>query len=268
MDSNTDGSGIVGQLGLNDDTSEYNRIASQIDQALGKISTIKVVKVIAVSNSGALSPVGTVDIQPLVNLVDGLLGSAQPHGTIFNVPYLRLQGGKNAIIIDPQVGDIGFALVCDRDISNVKQNKTNAVPGSFRRFSESDSIYLGGILNDVPDQYIQFNSNGVTIADNHSNVIQMKSGEIDITAVLLKVNGGLKVTGAVEIDGLLTAENGMQLGGNILAIGGGTYAGNFHTTGTITGDTDVISGTISGKLHTHLYLKPTSGTSTPTAGPA
>ena len=33
---------------------------------------------------------------------------------IHNVPYMRIQGGANGIILDPAIGDIGIATVCDR----------------------------------------------------------------------------------------------------------------------------------------------------------
>ena len=48
--------------------------------------------------------------QPLVNMLDGA-GDATEHGTIFGLHYTRLQGGANAIILDPQVDDIGWAAV-------------------------------------------------------------------------------------------------------------------------------------------------------------
>ncbi len=244
MDSNTSGSGVVGQLGLNDDSSEFNGSEAQIDQALGKLSTIKLVKVIAVNNTGALAAVGFVDIKPMVNLVDGLLGSSMQHGTIFNVPYFRLQGGKNAIIIDPEVGDIGYAAFADRDISSVKETKDFANPGSFRRFSAADALYVGGYLNDVPEQYIQMNSDGVTIADKNGGKLEMKSD-------------GLHYNKPLFIDGTL------NISGGINALTGGTYSQSITTSG------DVVAGTISLKNHVHIYQRPSSGavTPTPTAAP-
>lgn len=174
-DSNTDGSGVVGQEGLQSSEHPYNIIDLFIQQALGRIGTVKVVKVMGVVNDGGLSAVGFVDVKVMTNLVDGLLGSSQSQDTAFQLPYCRIQGGNNAIIIDPVVGDIGVALICDRDISSVKNNKVFSNPGSFRRFSLSDGIYLGGILNGVPTQYVQMNSDGVTVADVNGGILQMKS---------------------------------------------------------------------------------------------
>ncbi|SAL44155.1 hypothetical protein AWB70_03367 [Caballeronia cordobensis] len=51
------------------------------------------------------------------------------HGVIHGVPYLRLAGGANAVILDPQADDIGIILVCDRDNSPIIPNKEPAGAG-------------------------------------------------------------------------------------------------------------------------------------------
>src|SRR3954470_11838233 len=83
-------------------TSEYNTHAFVIRQILSQISTATLVQIKAVTNAGGIAPVGFVDVLPLVNQIDGGNG-AMPHGVVHNVPYFRLQGGANAIILDPQV---------------------------------------------------------------------------------------------------------------------------------------------------------------------
>jgi hypothetical protein len=119
------------------------------------------VQVMAVKGGGgALGIAGTVNVHPLVNQIDGS-GVATPHGTIHNLPYVRLQGGQNGIIIDPVVGDIGLAVFCDRDISAVKSSRAQANPGSRRRYNPADGVYIGGLLNAVVSQYLQF-AGGIT----------------------------------------------------------------------------------------------------------
>lgn len=162
------------------------------------------VQVISVSNAGGLSPVGTVNVQPLVNVVDGA-GNSSPHGIIYNVPYMRIQGGSNGVIIDPQVNDIGIAVVCDRDISTVQNvgksinpatghNYTSA-PGSNRKNDMSDMVYLMTIIGAAPTQYIQFNSAGITITSPTT---------VTINATDIKINGKLTVAGDVATTGTLT----------------------------------------------------------------
>ena len=122
--------------------------------------TATLVLVKAVTGGGqAVDVPGTVDIQPMVAQLDGK-GNAMPHGTIYNVPYVRAQGGTNAVIIDPVVGDIGLAVFASHDISSVKASKKPANPGSRRRFDWADAIYVGGMLNAAPAQYIRFTSTG------------------------------------------------------------------------------------------------------------
>src|SRR5258706_5711696 len=107
------------------------------------------VKVKGCTNAGGTTPDGFDDLLPLVNQVEGA-GNAEPHGTIYHCPYFRLQGGANAIVIDPQVGDIGWAGFADRDISSVIANKGKANPGSRRMFDMADAVYFRGGLHSTP----------------------------------------------------------------------------------------------------------------------
>lgn len=141
--------------------SEQNGLNFAIQQAMLKLQTALPVRVMAVRNAG-LAPVGQVDIQVLVDMVDGQ-GNTVQHGTISNVPYFRLQGGTNAVIVDPSPGDIGMACFCSRDISAVKSVKDSAPPGSWRSHDFSDALYLGGFLNGTPTSYIQITEGGILV---------------------------------------------------------------------------------------------------------
>ena len=141
--------------------SEQNGLNFAIRQAMLKLQTALPVRVMAVRNAG-LAPVGQVDIQVLVDMVDGQ-GNTVQHGTISNVPYFRLQGGTNAVIVDPSQGDIGMACFCSRDISAVKSVKDAAPPGSWRSHDFSDALYLGGFLNGTPTSYVQITDGGILV---------------------------------------------------------------------------------------------------------
>jgi hypothetical protein len=184
-----------GQQPLTAGTSNDNAIDFTIQQALGFVRTATIVQVKAVyatkddaennspvKQAGDVAPVGFVDVLPLVNLIDGV-GTATEHVTVYGLPYFRLQGGKNAIICDPEVDDIGIAVISDRDISSVKANKAQANPGSFRRFSLADGIYLGGILNDTPNQYVRFRPDGLEVVDKNGNSVVMSPDGIVVTDV-------------------------------------------------------------------------------------
>lgn len=160
-------------------TGEYERLQYMVRNVLSGVRTSLPVVIKAVTNAGSVSPIGYVDIQPLVSQVSGN-GQVFDHGIIYNVPYFRLQGGTNAVIIDPQVGDIGIALFCDRDISAVKEAKKPSAPSSKRKHDMSDAVYMGSVISATPTQYIQFNGSGITI---HSpNDVNITATNVNVTA--------------------------------------------------------------------------------------
>lgn len=191
-----------------DYSSEIGRLQFVINNALAGIRTAMPVKVIAVSNAGGLLPVGTVNVQPLVSAVDGA-GNLWPHGIIHNVPYMRIQGGANGIILDPAIGDIGIATICDRDISTVKNTGKISAPGSLRKTDMSDMVYLMTIIGAAPTQYVQFSSAGITITSPTT---------VTINATNININGKLTVVGDVETTG--TLKNNSKLVGSTHTHGG------------------------------------------------
>lgn len=230
----------------------YNAMSLVIQQHIKRISTNTVAKVMGVTNAGGISPVGFVDIQPMVELIDGS-GILIPHGTIYQCPYIRVQGGKNAVIIDPEVGDLGMVCFADRDISSVIANKGSAAPGSARRFDMSDGMYVGGLLNATPEQYVQMSSAGIKIhsptlvtLDAPDVKIQCQTLEItattsaSITTPTFTVNGNEIVTGTVtaaEVDApIVSVSTNLTVAGKDL---GPTHIHD-HGTLTATGHTGTV----------------------------
>ena len=181
-------SGASGFLGANTASSEFNMLNFLIWSVLSRVNICTLVEVMAVTNSGADVPAGFVDIRPMVNLVDGA-GNMVPHGTIFHCPYFRLIGGANAVILDPQVGDIGLACFADHDISSVIANQAQSNPGSWRRFDMSDGLYLGGFLGKAnPTQFLQFSASGINITSPSA---------VTITATNINLVGNVASTGTL-----------------------------------------------------------------------
>lgn len=201
-----------------DTASQYGALQFVIESILRRVQTAMPVKVMAVTNDGGVEPVGRVDVLPLINQVTGD-GTAVPHATIFNVPYSRLQGGTNAVILDPQVGDVGVCVFASRDMSAVKADPQAAVvnggaqPGSQRTYNFADGIYLGGILNGVPEQFVQFHADGIRV---------YSPTKVTLEAPLIELKGDVA-----------------QSGGDITA------------TGSYTGDGDVVGNEVS--LHDHVH---------------
>lgn len=185
----------IGQATPTNSANPFAAMSFVIRQHLSGVRTAVLVIVEAVSNDGGVEPVGTVDVRPLVKKVDGI-GNTVGCGTVFSLPYLRLQGGVNAVILDPQVGDIGLAVVADRDGSAVVATKAEAPPGSSRRFSLSDGLYLGGFLNGTPQQYLRFSSDGVEV---------LSPSKVTIKAPQIELDGAVHVTGAQTNDSTIDA---------------------------------------------------------------
>lgn len=180
-------------------TGRANSLEFILKQFLGSVRTITLGQVVEIKATG-VSPVGMLTVKPLIMQMDNSEKTFE-HAPIYNVPYLRLQGGVSAVILDPQPGDIGLLALCDRDNSRVKATKKEAAPGSGRRFSLSDAIYLGGVLNGEPKQYIHFTENGITIK-----------------AAALTVEGDIKCTGDVVADSVSLSQHrhsGVKAGGDI-----------------------------------------------------
>ena len=214
----TSNSGYQGTLTELVGRGEFNQLSFVVQQIMNKANHATLVQVVGVA-AGNIGPVGTVNVTPLVNMVDGQ-GNAIPHGIIYTLPYLRLQGGQNAIIIDPQVNDIGLCVFADQDISTVKATLAAAIPATHRRNDWADGLYIGGMLNGTPNQYIEFSPTGInvvtpgdltmTVSGNlNANVTGTAtiaaptvdinaSSAVNVTTPTMTVNGNLTVTGTVS----------------------------------------------------------------------
>lgn len=243
--------GYTGTLEPQSGATPYDAMTYLVWQVLAKISTITLVKVVAVTNNGSVSPVGFVDVQPLVNQVDGA-GNATPHGVIHNLPYFRLQGGANAVILDPQIGDVGMCGFATRDISAVKSSKAQANPGSDRMFDWADGLYIGGMLNGTPTQYVQFSAAGINVVS--PTKIVLAAPEIVLQATnTIGLTAGSEITNsapAIEMDGQMTQGEGPQ---------GGTAA----MQGPLTVVNDVVAQGKSVHNHTHTAQGATAVTTPP-----
>ncbi|KPA87281.1 hypothetical protein PF66_06191 [Pseudomonas asplenii] len=181
--------------------------------------TNTLVQVLSCTNDGGVSPVGLVDVKVLVQRMDGA-GNVIDAGTVFRVPYVRVQGGTDAVIMDPKVGDIGIAAIADRDLSVIKASKAAGAPGSSRKHDMADALYIGGVLNGTPTQYVQFTDGGINLVSPTKVTIQAP---------------------AIELDGPVTTTS------------------TVNVADTLTAAVDVIGGGIKLKTHTHTGVTPGSG---------
>ncbi len=251
-----------GHLRPEDASAELNAYAAIVRQMVAKLDTMKLVQVMAV-HGGGIGPTGTVDVMPLVNQIDGN-GNAVPHRTVNGIAWSRVQGGANAVICDPVVGDIGWVVAADRDITNVKKTGKQSTPPSWRQFAIEDGVYAGACCMQVtPNQFLIFTATGVRLVDKNGNSIELKAGgEIDLTTPTCSGKfSSLGIVLAFGANNVTVDGTGIHLNGptffNGVASGptaGGTIdlgAASLTTTGSLTGGTDVSGGGKSLKTHTH-----------------
>lgn len=227
----------MASININHSTGGAAEFETVVSHLMGKNYTIMLVQVVGTETTG-LNPVGFVDIKPMVYQIDGA-GNTHEMGTIFNVPYFRLQGGADAVIIDPKVGDIGIAAIVSRDISKVKRTRQPAAPGSRRQFDCADAVYFGGFLNGTPSQYIQFKDGGIKL---------FSPGDIEIEAanVSIKTSGNVTTTASGGI-----SSQSATFQAQSQATAQFTGGGGMSIDGRVQAAADVIAGSISLQNHIH-----------------
>ena len=208
---------VFGQEKFSTRNSVENALAFMIDQAINRINVCTPVKVVAVHTTGRTSAVGTVDVTPLIDQ-QTIEGIPVEHTTIFGVPFVRMQTGSSAMILDPQAGDIGICIFADRDISSFKQTGKEGVPPTFRKYDMADGIYIGGWNKGVtPSRWVVMDDAGISIeSDNITETaqslittitgtwqqilanVQAQADTFEITVPEFTINGNLHVTGLVH----------------------------------------------------------------------
>jgi hypothetical protein len=192
---------FVSQQKASDSATEFAALQFIIASYVAQLATATLVRVISCTNTGGLSPWGTVDVQPVIAQLAGD-NTAVQHQRLFRLPYVRIQGGVNAVIIDPQEGDLGVAIFASRDITALKKQEAvdqvasgairGVPPSSDRQYSMADGLYLGGVLNGTPEQFVQFNSSGITIESPTKITLRAPSIEISADEGVL-IDGGSNV---------------------------------------------------------------------------
>lgn len=162
-------------------TSGHNSLRFAMEMAANAKMTCTIVKVKKVTVTDDVGPIGRVNVLPLVQMVDGIQRTTD-HVTVNNLPYMRVVGGKRAIIMDPKEGDIGFVVTADRDISGVKEKKDTAPPGSGRKYNISDGMFVGAVIADKPTSYVRFvGDSTIEISpDKGVTAIWIRPGRIDL----------------------------------------------------------------------------------------
>lgn len=210
---------------LNSGSSAFNALSFMAENIVkGMVNTCIPVKVESCTKPGTGGAAGYVSCTPLV-MQRGADGNSLTPVELPQLPFMRLQCGNCAIVADPQPGDIGLAVFAQQDCSNVAQGGSSPVQaGSFRCFDMADGFYVGGFLNNAPENWIVFDPE----AKDDSPQIAIHA----TTKIVLDAP-------QIVLKGALTMES--QSGGNTTAT----------MTGTLNATQNVTANGISLNSHTH-----------------
>lgn len=255
---------------------EYDKVISQFNSLITNVNTAIPCKVVAIEKQEqrGVNIVGFVDIQLMIEQTNGQKKGNET-AIVCNVPYIRIQGGTNAVIIDPEINDLGVAIFSSRDITNFKEARRQTPPATWRKFSISDAIYIGGIRNQKPVQYIHFRNDGIEIYSpkrvhitTPTVLIDSDNTTINTSAkTTINANGGCEINaettnnGNVKINGNTKISGDLLVGGIIGQTGEGGGGGTVSLIGPVNVVNDLHAEGISVAHHTHTC--PDGGTSEP-----
>lgn len=249
---------------LSDANTEYNATSFMIREAIrATVNTSELVQVESAEQEGPDTSPGMVQVSPLVAQTDGE-GNAIPVTTWPSIPHVRMQAGVAGIVMKPQPGDKGIAIIQKRDGSGVRPGKTEAsTPGSFRSMDAADSVFLPGVYGlplevwlmldpETGDIELSTKSARISIACRESGDIDISTGagNVSITAtdrVVIKAPD-ITLDGDVTITGRARGRNGGRavFGSGIDVNGGITNTGGTIQSGTIVLDTHIHAGDSGG----------------------
>ena len=245
---------------------EYDKVISQFNSLITNVNTAMPCKVVAIEKQEqrGVNIVGFVDIQLMIEQTNGQKKGNET-AIICNVPYVRIQGGTNAVIIDPEINDLGVAIFASRDITNFKEARRQTPPATWRKFSISDAIYIGGIRNQKPVQYIHFRNDGIEIYSpkrvhitTPTVLIDSDNTTINTSAkTTINANGGCEINaettnnGNVKINGNTKISGNLLVGGIIGQTGEAGGGGNVSLIGPVNVINDLHAEGISVAHHTH-----------------
>jgi hypothetical protein len=219
---------------LNSGASEYNAISFMVENMIkGMVNTAIPVRVDSCTKPGPGGAAGYVSATPLVQQRGADGKSLQPV-SLPQLPFIRIYGGKAAVVLDPQPGDVGLAVFSQQDASNLQAGKSDPVQaGSFRSFDMSDGIYIGGILGKSPEVYVELEqdkgvtvktpANEITIDKDGGNVNVKAQAKITLEAPTIELKGALMMGNSAGSG----SSDTMKITGN-LDVTGTTKAGHFY----------------------------------------
>lgn len=217
-----------------------NDYSSSLDSFSAFLGEKFFIELVVVTNSYQRDGSPFVDVTPLLNQ-RSFSGAEIKNQPIYGVPVFRLQSGLSAVVINPKIGDIGMVAVCDADSSAVVETRSPSVPRTRRSHSRSDSLYLGGFLNQQPTQYVEFSDDGIKIVTPGVVSVQCQSANVSAPGGVVIDAPELSVTGNISAGGNITDNSGSQ-SVTIKQLRDGYVSHDHAVSGVQTGSSTVNSG--------------------------
>ncbi len=168
-------------------------------------------------------------VQPLIQVLT-TNGDRITRAEIPSIPVILLGGGGFFISFHLPAGSLGFIKASDRDISLFLQSYEDNPPNTNRLHSFEDSLFIPDVMK----------GHTINAEDDQAMVIQNLDGTVRFSLNDSRIKLTVGSSTMTITDGLTTLDaSNLQVNGDI------------GSTGTITGDTDVIGGGISVLNHTH-----------------
>ena len=184
-------------------TSEFNRLHFATEQQIrNSVNTAWIGRVDAVSTEDTPDASGTVDATQMIAESDAQ-GQSLPMASIPGLPYVRLQYGVAALIINPVPGDLMSFTVCKRDSSTVGADASEPQrAGSYRQFDLADSVAVGPVHTKRPEVWIHIKQDKTVQIHAPEGVTIETDSEVTITAPTVTISGDLHVAGDVTAGGI------------------------------------------------------------------
>lgn len=168
-------------------------------------------------------------VRPIIQVIT-TEGDRITRADVASVPVLLLGGGNFFLGFDLPAGSLGWLKASDRDISLFLQSYEESAPNTRRMHTFEDALFIPDIMR------------GHTIAgeDAQAAVLQNLDGTVRLSMTDDRIKMTVGGTTVTIDDGTVTVS-----GANMIV------DGNVDATGTVTGDTDVVSDGTSLRNHVH-----------------
>jgi hypothetical protein len=196
---------VKGNASPNANKSAVNALDSMMGNFLANnLNTAALVTVSGVNDTGPEGAAGTVTCQPMVSPTDNF-GAAMPTAEAFELPYFRYQGGKAAVVVDPQPGDVGLVVYTKADSSGAGPGQEGpAPPASDRPFDPANGFYLGGFKNEPPEIWIELNKDGEINIHGKADIKIETEANLTIKAAKITLEGPVETSGGLNTSGALS----------------------------------------------------------------